>query len=169
VTRSRRIHTALPWTLVDTLGAFDGRRLAESDDASKRHPYLGGEKPQRRQRRHRSWSSPHRFSGISSIASRDQIRCTQLKVRRTESRSPNVADGKRHNFLLQIRGSKTIHVGERSFVTERELERFFTGGHRNVSLPEELGEKRGTRRQARGARVMRAVRPSDSLCERTLR
>ena len=154
---------------MDTLGAFDGRRLAESDDASKRHPYLGGEKPQRRQRRHRSWSSPHRFSGISSIASRDQIRCTQLKVRRTESRSPNVADGKRHNFLLQIRGSKTIHVGERSFLTERELERFFTGGHRNVSLPEELGEKRGTRRQARGARVMRAVRPSDSLCERTLR
>ena len=99
----------------------------------------------------------------------DQIRCTQLKVRRTESRSPNVADGKRHNFLLQIRGSKTIHVGERSFLTERELERFFTGGHRNVSLPEELGEKRGTWRQARGARVMRAVRPSDSLCEHTLR
>jgi hypothetical protein len=109
------------------------------------------------------------FRVFSSIASRDQIRCTQLKVRRTESRSPNVADGKRHNLLLQIRGSKTIHVGERSFVTERELERFFTGGHRNVSLPEELGEKCGTRRKARGARVMRAVRPSDSLCEHTLR
>lgn len=46
-----------------------------------------------------------------------------------------------HNFLLQIRGSKTIHVGERSFVTDRELERFFTGGHRNVSLPEELGSR----------------------------
>jgi JmjC domain len=46
-----------------------------------------------------------------------------------------------HNFLLQIRGSKTIHVGDRSLVAERELERFFTGGHRNVSLPEELGSR----------------------------
>lgn len=41
-----------------------------------------------------------------------------------------------HNFLLQIRGSKTIHVGDRSFLAENELERYFTGGHRNVDRPE---------------------------------
>lgn len=46
-----------------------------------------------------------------------------------------------HNFLLQIRGSKTIHVGDRSFLAEGELERYFTGGHRNVNLPEELGSR----------------------------
>jgi cupin superfamily protein len=46
-----------------------------------------------------------------------------------------------HNFLLQIRGSKTIHVGDRALLAERELERFFTGGHRNVNLPEELGSR----------------------------
>jgi len=46
-----------------------------------------------------------------------------------------------HNFLLQIRGSKTIHVGDRSFLAASELERYFTGGHRNVDLPEELGSR----------------------------
>jgi len=43
-----------------------------------------------------------------------------------------------HNFLLQIRGAKTIHVADRSSLAQRELERYFTGGHRNVDLPEEL-------------------------------
>ena len=41
-----------------------------------------------------------------------------------------------HNFLLQIRGSKTIHVADRSLLEEGQLERYFTGGHRNVDLPE---------------------------------
>lgn len=46
-----------------------------------------------------------------------------------------------HNFLLQIRGSKTIHIGDRSFLAEGDLERYFTGGHRNVDLPEDLGSR----------------------------
>ncbi len=55
-----------------------------------------------------------------------------------------------HNFLLQIRGSKTIHVGDRSLLAERELERYFTGGHRNVVLPEELGSRAPTFRLSPG-------------------
>lgn len=46
-----------------------------------------------------------------------------------------------HNFLLQIRGSKTIHVGDRSLLADSELERYFTGGHRNVVLPEDAGSR----------------------------
>jgi len=46
-----------------------------------------------------------------------------------------------HNFLLQVRGSKTIHVGERSLLAEGALERYFTGGHRNVDLPQDLGSR----------------------------
>jgi len=41
------------------------------------------------------------------------------------------------NFLLQMRGTKAIHVfdgTDRELLPERELERFFTGGHRNVAL-----------------------------------
>jgi hypothetical protein len=44
------------------------------------------------------------------------------------------------NFLLQLRGTKTIHVfdgRDRELLPERELERFFTGGHRNVVLKQE--------------------------------
>ncbi len=40
-----------------------------------------------------------------------------------------------HNFLLQIRGSKRIHLfdgRDRSVVSEEELERFYCGGHRNL-------------------------------------
>ena len=49
-----------------------------------------------------------------------------------------------HNFLLQVRGSKTINVGDRSFLAEGELERYFTGGHRNVELPDDLGARAAT-------------------------
>jgi hypothetical protein len=45
-----------------------------------------------------------------------------------------------HNFLLQIRGSKTIHLfngRDRSIVTEEDLERFYGGSHRNLSFKEE--------------------------------
>jgi hypothetical protein len=44
------------------------------------------------------------------------------------------------NFLLHMRGTKAIHIfdgGDRELLPERELERFFTGGHRNVVLREE--------------------------------
>ena len=40
-----------------------------------------------------------------------------------------------HNFLMQIRGSKRVHLfdgRDRSIVSEEELERFYTGGHRNL-------------------------------------
>lgn len=40
-----------------------------------------------------------------------------------------------HNFLLQIRGSKRIHLfdgHDRSIVSEEELEQFYCGGHRNL-------------------------------------
>jgi len=36
----------------------------------------------------------------------------------------------------QIRGAKTIHIGDRSLLDERDLERYFTGGHRNVDMPD---------------------------------
>src|SRR6185436_1198074 len=40
-----------------------------------------------------------------------------------------------HNFLLQIRGSKRIHLfdgRDRSILSEQELEQFYCGGHRNL-------------------------------------
>jgi len=40
-----------------------------------------------------------------------------------------------HNFLLQIRGSKRIHLfdgRDRSIVSEEELEQFYCGAHRNL-------------------------------------
>jgi len=40
-----------------------------------------------------------------------------------------------HNFLLQVRGSKTIHIDDRSLLCPEVMERYFTGGHRNVSPP----------------------------------
>jgi ribosomal protein L16 Arg81 hydroxylase len=48
------------------------------------------------------------------------------------------------NFLLQIRGRKTIHVGDpadRSLLSEQALERFFTGAHRNLAFHEEYRAK----------------------------
>ncbi len=44
-----------------------------------------------------------------------------------------------HNFLLQIRGVKQMHVGRFATVTDgqRELERYYMGGHRNIEhMPE---------------------------------
>ncbi len=45
-----------------------------------------------------------------------------------------------HNFLLQIHGVKEVHVGRFSTVEDkqRELERYYSGGHRNIEhLPED--------------------------------
>jgi hypothetical protein len=41
------------------------------------------------------------------------------------------------NFLLQVRGRKTMHVwdpADRTVLSEQELERFFTGAHRNLAF-----------------------------------
>ena len=51
-----------------------------------------------------------------------------------------------HNFLFQIRGEKTIHAfdaADRLVVTERDLEKFFAGAHRNLNY-EESFEPRAT-------------------------
>jgi hypothetical protein len=43
-----------------------------------------------------------------------------------------------HNFLLQIRGSKRVHMydgHDRSVLSEEELEDFYCGGHRNLVYP----------------------------------
>ena len=37
-----------------------------------------------------------------------------------------------HNFLLQIRGSKTVRQFDRGVVSQEELERFHAGAHRNM-------------------------------------
>jgi hypothetical protein len=45
-----------------------------------------------------------------------------------------------HNFLLQIHGVKQMHIGQFATVTkgQRELERYYIGGHRNIEhMPEE--------------------------------
>ena len=45
-----------------------------------------------------------------------------------------------HNFLLQIHGVKQMHVGQFASQQEgqRELERYYIGGHRNIEhMPEE--------------------------------
>ena len=51
-----------------------------------------------------------------------------------------------HNFLLQIRGGKRIHMfdgRDRSILSEEELERFYSsGGQRNLAKPPN-GDKRG--------------------------
>ena len=50
-----------------------------------------------------------------------------------------------HNFLLQIRGSKRIHMfdgRDRSMLSEEELEQFYRGGHRNLTYPTN-GNRRG--------------------------
>jgi ribosomal protein L16 Arg81 hydroxylase len=43
-----------------------------------------------------------------------------------------------HNFLLQVRGAKEVHAGafEAEADSQRELERYYRGGHRNLdALP----------------------------------
>ena len=48
------------------------------------------------------------------------------------------------NFLLQVRGHKTMHVwdgADRSVLSEQELERFFTGAHRNLAFDQSYQRK----------------------------
>ncbi len=45
------------------------------------------------------------------------------------------------NFLLQLRGRKTVHVfgpNDRAIVSESDVERFYDGGHRNLQWREEF-------------------------------
>jgi hypothetical protein len=49
-----------------------------------------------------------------------------------------------HNFLLQIRGSKTVKQFDRSVVSEEEFERFYDGAHRNMAYKEEYLTKSWT-------------------------
>lgn len=42
-----------------------------------------------------------------------------------------------NNFLLQIRGSKTFHVFDRTCATEEEREQRFAGAHRNLTFKDE--------------------------------
>jgi hypothetical protein len=49
-----------------------------------------------------------------------------------------------YNFLLQIRGRKTMSVfdgRDRSLLSEQELEQYLSGGHRNLSFREEFQQK----------------------------
>lgn len=49
-----------------------------------------------------------------------------------------------HNFLLQIRGSKTVHLfdgRDRSILSEEELENYYNGAHRNLVYRKEVEEK----------------------------
>ena len=49
-----------------------------------------------------------------------------------------------HNFLLQIRGDKTMSVfdgGDRTLLSEEELERFYGGAHRNMVFKDEYQTK----------------------------
>ncbi|HYV36017.1 MAG TPA: cupin-like domain-containing protein [Gemmataceae bacterium] len=49
-----------------------------------------------------------------------------------------------HNFLLQVRGSKTVSLfdgRDRSIVAETDLERFYGGSHRNMAFQEEWQRK----------------------------
>ncbi len=49
-----------------------------------------------------------------------------------------------YNFLLQIRGEKEVNQfdrADRSVISEVELEKFYTGGHRNLAYQEEYAAK----------------------------
>jgi len=49
-----------------------------------------------------------------------------------------------HNFLLQVRGRKAVHIFEpsdRSLMSDREIEAYFGGGHRNMVYKEAYEEK----------------------------
>jgi hypothetical protein len=51
-----------------------------------------------------------------------------------------------HNFLLQIRGTKTMNTfdkWDRSILSEQELEAFYSGAHRNLSFKDEYQRKAG--------------------------
>jgi hypothetical protein len=45
------------------------------------------------------------------------------------------------NFLLQIRGRKTLHAFERSVLSDQEAERFFSGAHRNLVYRDEYAAR----------------------------
>ena len=49
-----------------------------------------------------------------------------------------------HNFLLQVRGNKAVHLfdgNDRKIISEEELENFHNGGHRNLEFREEYQQK----------------------------
>ena len=49
-----------------------------------------------------------------------------------------------HNFLLQVRGNKAVHLfdaNDRNILSEEELENFHNGGHRNLEFREEYQQK----------------------------
>jgi hypothetical protein len=49
-----------------------------------------------------------------------------------------------YNFLLQIRGKKTMSVfdgADRSILSEQELEEYLSGGHRNLTFKDEFQQK----------------------------
>jgi hypothetical protein len=59
------------------------------------------------------------------------------------SRTPYHMDGE-HNFLLQLTGSKTVHMWDstdRSLLSEQEIEANYTGGHRNLSYQDAFAAK----------------------------
>lgn len=61
-----------------------------------------------------------------------------------------------YNFLLQVRGQKEVSIfdrTDRSVISELELEKFYTGGHRNLVFKDEYQRK---------ARVF-ALKPGDGL------
>jgi hypothetical protein len=45
------------------------------------------------------------------------------------------------NFLLQVRGKKFMHVFDPAVLSEQELERFYSGAHRNLVYREEYAQK----------------------------
>jgi ribosomal protein L16 Arg81 hydroxylase len=52
-----------------------------------------------------------------------------------------------HNFLLQVRGLKTVHLfdpNDRALLSEQELERFYRGAHRNMVFKDEYQQKART-------------------------
>jgi hypothetical protein len=51
------------------------------------------------------------------------------------------------NFLLQVHGTKEMHIfpgGDRSLLSEEELERFYSGAHRNLVFRDEYEQKATT-------------------------
>ena len=57
------------------------------------------------------------------------------------------------NFLLQVRGRKTMRVFERDVLSADELEHFFSGAHRNLVFREEYGSRARAFRLAPGLGV----------------
>jgi hypothetical protein len=76
--------------------------------------------------------------------------CRSWLVLKNVERDPAYADlldRPELNFLLQIRGQKTIHVfprEDRALVGEEDLERFYCGAHRNLAFRDEFQQKAET-------------------------